>query len=305
MVARTHYFLQQALRSMRHAPWVQLVAVSTIGISLLVLSSMLLVLRNIDALSSAWGQQVRLVVFVRAGELDPTRDALKQSLAELPEVESVAVRDREVAFAEFKAALGNDDVLVDGIDASLLPSAIELTLRPEHRNPAALSSLAERVATLQGASAIEEVAYGQDLLEKLSKLRDGLRDLSLIIATLVILAVIFIVSNTVRLAMFARREEIEIMHLVGATEGFIRAPFYIEGAIQGAMGAAVATTLLFTLWRTLCPEGESVLRFELGYLPFEFLPTPIISALVLGTSLVGIIASHFAVGRFLRGSPSS
>ena len=71
------------------------------------------------------------------------------------------------------------------------------------------------------------------------------------------------------------------------------------------MGAAVATTLLFTLWRTLCPEGESVLRFELGYLPFEFLPTPIISALVLGTSLVGIIASHFAVGRFLRGSPSS
>lgn len=90
------------------------------------------------------------------------------------------------------------------------------------------------------------------------------------------------------------------MHLVGATEGFIRAPFYIEGAAQGVLGAGVATALLYAVWRFLVPDGDAALRLDFGRLPFEFLSFTVAAAIAGGAGLVGVLASHFSVSAFLR-----
>ena len=297
MFVRLRYFTRQALGSMRQAPWVQLVAVSTIGISLLVLSAFLMVLSNVDALSQAWGQSVRLVAFLKETATPADRGTLAQRIGAWPEVASVTVRTPEEALAEFKAELGGDGALVDGLGAELMPASLEIDLRPEQRGEAMLAALAERLRALPQMSSVDDIAYGQDILERLRGFRDILRLAGLVVSGLVALAVVFIVSNTVRLAMFARREEIEIMHLVGATERFIRAPFYIEGALQGVLGAGVATGLLYALWRFLVPGGETTLHG----IPFDFLPWPTLAAIAAGAGLVGVLASHFSVGSFLRG----
>ncbi len=300
MFLRLRYFVRQALGSMRQAPWVQLVAISTIGISLLVLGSFLLVLWNVDELSRAWGQSVRLVAFLNESATPVDRARLQDVVASWPEVSGVTVRSPEEALAEFKAELGGDGALVEGIGPDLMPASLEISLWPEWRREETLSSLAERLRALPQTSSVDDIAYGQDILEKLRRFRDILRLAGLVVSALVALAVVFIVSNTVRLAMFARREEIEIMHLVGASEGFIRAPFYVEGALQGVLGAGLATGMLYGGWRFLVPEGETTVRLDMGSLPFQFLPASSVWALTVGAGLVGILASHVSVGRFLR-----
>ncbi len=297
---RLRYFLRQATGSMRQAPWVQLVAVSTIGLSLMVLGAFLMVLGNVDHLSQAWGQQVRLVAFLNEGVPAADRERLQKAIAAWPEVAALTVRTPEEALAEFKAELGGDAALVDGIGPELMPASLEVVLWPEHRTEATLAALAERLRALPETNAVDDIAYGQDILLRLRGLRDILRLAGLVVTGLVALAVVFIVSNTVRLALFARREEIEIMHLVGATEGFIRAPFYLEGAFQGLLGAGLATGLLYIAWRLLVPEGDPAIRLDLGRLPFEFLPLRATAALAVGASLVGVLASHVSVGGFLR-----
>jgi cell division transport system permease protein len=300
MFVRLRYFVRQAVGSMRQAPWIQLVAVSTIGISLMVLGAFLMVLDNVDSLSRAWGQSVRLVAFLKEDVPPAERAELEQRVAGWPEVAVVTVRTPEEALAEFKAELGGDAALIEGIGADLMPASLEIGLWPEHRSEATLATLAERLRALPAMDSIDDIAYGQDILERLRGFRDILRLAGLVVTGLVALAVIFIVSNTVRLAMFARREEIEIMHLVGATEGFIRAPFYIEGAVQGILGAGVATALLYAVWRFLVPEGDAALRLDFGRLPFEFLPWSVTAAVAGGAGLVGVLASHFSVSAFLR-----
>lgn len=304
MLVRLRSFTRQAVGSMRQAPWVQLVAISTIGISLLVLAAFLMVLSNVDELSRAWGQSVRLVAFLKETATPTDRARLEALVSAWPEVAAVTVRSPEEALAEFKAELGGDGALVEGIGPELMPASLEIGLWPAHRDEATLAGLADRLRALPQMSAVDDIAYGQDILERLRRFRDLLGLAGVVVIGLVALAVIFIVSNTIRLALFARAEEIEIMHLVGATEAFIRAPFYIEGGLQGVLGAGVATGLLYALWRVFAPTavgtGGPTVELDLGNLPLSFLPAGTIAALILGAGLVGVLASHVAVGRVLR-----
>ena len=296
---RLRYFVRQALGSMRQAPLVQLVAISTIAIAVMVLAFCLLVMANVDRLAEAWGAEVRLVAFLSADATEADAVALRAQVLELPEVERVTVRTREQALADFREALGADAALVEGVGSDLLPVSIEVGLVAGRRDEATLSALAERLRALPQTAVVEDVAWGQDILERLRTFRDLLRLAGLVVAVLVAMAVVFIVTNTVRLALFARRDEIEVMHLVGASQAFVRVPFYLEGGLQGFLGAGLALLTLYGGWRLLVPEGD-VLRFELGHVPFAFLEGAVSAALATGAVAVGVLASHVAVGRYLR-----
>lgn len=296
---RLRYFVRQALGSMRQAPLVQLVAISTIAIAVMVLAFCLLVMANVDRLAEAWGAEVRLVAFLGADATEADAVALRAQVLELPEVERVTVRTREQALADFREALGADAALVEGVGSDLLPVSIEVGLVAGRRDEATLSALAERLRALPQTAVVEDVAWGQDILERLRTFRDLLRLAGFVVAVLVAMAVVFIVTNTVRLALFARRDEIEVMHLVGASQAFVRVPFYLEGGLQGLLGAGLALLTLYGGWRLLVPEGN-VLRFELGHVPFAFLEGVVSASLATGAVAVGVLASHVAVGRYLR-----
>ncbi len=301
MWRRLQYFSGKAVAAMRATPVVQLISVTTIAVSMMVLGVVITLVQNVDRLADRWGQQVRVVAFLSA---DATSDTLAQAEAQIAtwdEVLTVASRTREQAMAEFRAALGRDAPLLDGVDAALVPASIEVALREEARNPDAMGAVATRLRQLPGTGEVDHVDYGQDLVARLHGLRDFLRLGGLVVGVLVALAVVFIISNTVRLGLYARREELEIMQLVGATDGFIRAPFYLEGAVQGTLGAVCGVVLLWAVYRVVLPAGERVLQFDLLQVRLDFPPLDTLMLLVAGAAAVGVLASHLSTTRFLRG----
>lgn len=293
---RLIWFVVQAARSVRASPVVQLVAVSTIAVALLVPGAVGVLLVNLDHVVDRWRVDVDLVAFP-----DVPDDALPGLVARieaLPRVLSTRGLDRDAALADLRTAFPDDAPLLEGIDRSLLPAVIEVRLEPEDRTPEGRAAVAGLLSAMPGLSTVDAVDDGADLIARLEQVRTAARAGGLVMAILAVLSVIFVISNTIRLTLFARRDELEIMQLVGATDGFIRAPCYLEGAFQGVAGAALAIVGLLLLVEAVPPEALSGLlddTHELAFLPMGLLVTG-----VLGAALVGVLASHLATGRYLR-----
>lgn len=281
---------------MRRSPIVQTVAVSTIGMSMLVLGIFLTVLFNVDRVTERWSDETTVVAFLQDDVDDARLADLAQIIEGWDEIEAVRVTSRQQALVAFRASLGEDARLLDGIDPSLLPASVELVVDPAHRTPELLKSLGERVRGVPGIGGVDEVAHGQTLADRARALRRALRIGGLVLVVLVMLSVVFIISNTARLTLFARADELEIMNLVGATSAFIRAPIYIEGALQGLLGATAALIALKGIFE-LVPGGGG-----LSLLPaqFVFLPSWVLVVFTLGAAVVGVVAGHLTAGRFLR-----
>ena len=294
------YFVVKAAQSIRQSPVMQLVAISTIAVAMLVLAALLTVLRNVDRIAARWQDEARIIAFFADDVPIEGLEAAATGVRAWPGVTDVTTRTRAAARADLALALGPDAALLEGVDPAVTPASLEVALDADHADPAGRRALVERLRALPDLGAVDEITYGEDLLDRLRGLRDLLRVGGLVVGLLVSLAVVFIVSNTVRLALFARREELEIMQLVGATDRFVRAPYYLEGAFQGMAGGAVALAVLFGLLKVLREEGGALLGGVLGGASIEGLPGAVMATLVLGAGLVGLLASHLAAGRFLR-----
>lgn len=295
------YFAAKATASVKATPVVQLISVTTIAVSLMVLGVIVTLVLNVGLLADRWGQQVRVVAFLGGDATPETLEDVEARISTWDEVLAVNTRTRAEAMAEFRTALGRDESLLDGVDPGLVPASVEVALHEGHRDPESMGEIATRLRQIDGLGEVDHVDYGQDLVARLHGLRDFLRLGGLVVGVLVALAVVFIISNTVRLGLYARREELEIMQLVGATDRFIRAPFYLEGAFQGMLGAVVGVVLLWAVYRLVLPAGERVLQFDLLQVRLEFPPSYVLLLLVLGSTAVGVLASHLSTTRFLRG----
>ena len=292
------YFLRKAGESIRQSMLVQLVAVSTIAISMLVLGAFLLLLHNLDALTTRWSAEARIVAFL-AEDAGPSQlEFAERDVKRWPEVASVEVLSRAEALSRFRVALGQDAALLDGIDPGLVPASITLRLRADARGPDAMEALSIRLGRLPGLGAVEKLDQGQDLVRRLSDVQALLNALGGILAALVACAVIFIISNTVRLTLYARRDELEVMQLVGATDRFIRVPVYLEGMFQAVLGAALALLGLWAGVRLIAADG--VIRFGQFETAVVFLGTGDCVVLMLLSAVVGFGASHLASSRFLK-----
>lgn len=296
--AWTTYFARKAAESIRQSLLVQLVAVSTIAISMIVLGAFLLLLHNLDAMTTRWSAEARIVAFL-AEDAGPSQlELAERSVLQWPEVKSVEVLSRAEALARFRKALGRDAALLDGIDPGLVPASITLRLKPEARTPEGMQALSIRLGRLPGLGAVEKLDQGQDLVRRLSDVQALLNALGGVLAALVACAVIFIISNTVRLTLYARRDELEVMQLVGATDRFIRIPVYLEGMFQAVVGATLA---LLGLWAGVSLiAADGMIRFGQFETAVSFLGTGDCVALVLLAAVVGFGASHLASSRFLK-----
>ena len=300
LLHRLRYFVVHALRAMRAAPLVHAVAVSTIGVAVVVLGAFVVVLLTVDRVAQDWGQEVRLIAFLSQDVEAESLAGIAAQIRPWPEVADVDTRTREMAYTEFRDSLGPDRAILDGHGPDIMPASVEVAMAEGHRAPATLAAVAARLRSVPGLEQVEEVAYGRELLMRLEGFRDLLRIAGVAVGGLVLFGVIFIVSNTVRLALYARRDEIEIMQLVGATAALIRGPYYVEGALQGAFGAAAGLGLLFSLHQWIVPRSAEIFAFALGETRFEFLAPEIMGAIVAGASAIALLASHVSVTRFLR-----
>src|ERR671922_824033 len=245
MLRTPMYFLREALRSFYRHRRINVVAIFVIATGMLLVSGVALAYVNFRNFAAYWGGQVSMVIYLR-DNLTPERlEALRTALSQAPETASLEYTSKDQAMQQLRARLGEGAKILEGLQTNPLPASFTVTIRDEFRRPESLRDSVERYNRLPE---IEEIDSGERWLERFHTLVWTLEIGVLGVGGITGVAVVFIIATTVRLALYTRAEEIEIMQLVGATLWFIKVPFFLEGMLQGVVGASLAVGLCYGLF---------------------------------------------------------
>ena len=300
MIARTRYFFLQTRNSLRESLGVSLITTATISIALLLLGLYVALLQNLENLTLSWGRVASVVVYLQDDLGSETLEAFERKILEDNLIDGAVLVRADQALERFRARGPQAAALVEGVSASVLPDTLELSLTGGFAELEALNALTER---LRGHPEVEAVDYGKEEFEQLKGLIDFLGWVGSSLGILLALATAFIVSNTIRLNVYARRDEINILSLVGATPWFIRIPFLLEGAAWGVTGGLLATGLLYLAEAHMAAELSLLVAERIGAISVTlFTPSTGIALLVSGLCL-GVGGSALAVRRFLEATP--
>ena len=206
-------------------------------------------------------------------------------------VESVRVVSKQEAMERFRAGVGRGGALLDGLGENPLPASLEITLVPERRSPAGMAVVVEALTGLPG---IDELASGQDWVEGYLRFVALIRGLAFGLGAILVLATLLIVANTIRLAFYARRDELDILALVGASRTFVRVPFLLEGTVQGFAGGLLALLVVWGTYELVLPEVRSGLELLVGRAELHFFSGAQAAGLVgagAGLGLLGAITA--------------
>lgn len=294
MKARTlGYLAREALDGVRRNGVMSLASVTTVAVALAILSVFAILGFNVQHLARSVESQVEVVAFLQEGFDRSQQDALLEQVRALPGVAEARYVTREEALARLKRQFGDQKDLLDAIEQdNPLRDSVEVRV-PE---PPRVEGVA---AALQKLAGVEKVVYQRDTVRRLYRLTAALRALGLFLGVLVGLATLLIVSNTIRISVFARRREIAIMKLVGATDAFVRWPFVLEGALLGLLGALVASAVAWAGYLWLVGQVAVTLPFIPMLPPHPFL-WHLARALVLLGAAMGAAGSVVSVRRHLR-----
>jgi cell division transport system permease protein len=279
--------LREALEAFRRAPLLTALSAAMIGLSLLVVGLFGVATWNVTRVLDEVESRVEIVAYLRDSASPAAVTSLQEALAERPDVGEVFYVSREQALQNARRDMSEFDSIFSTLDANPLPASLEIRMVAEYRDADGVRG----VAAAAGESPIvEDVRYGADWLDKVFLLRRVAGAASVVLGATFGLVAALIIGAAVRISIFARREEIEIMHLVGAADRFIRGPFLLEGLFTGILGGGGALAATFLVYRIL--SGRVV---QLEWIP----PDWVAGGLVAG-ALLGMVASAFAVRRYLR-----
>jgi cell division transport system permease protein len=284
----------QALRGIRSGLLIQLAATGAIAMGLLLVGLAVLGALNVDRLTRNWGRGVQAIVYLRPDAPPERVRALVRLLQGRPEVVSVRSVTSADAYRRLEESLGGRRGLLAGVERDFLPASLEISLSAQQ------SDQVRPLLALLGSSAlVEEVDHIGAWADRLSSLVALLRLAGLAVALIVSFACLYIVASTIRLGVHARREQIEILKLVGATDRFVRVPFLIEGTLQGLVGAMAAGGLLFLIFRFAASRLEAALSAALSHVQLGFLSPSQLALGLLAGALLGLFGSRLALGRYV------
>jgi cell division transport system permease protein len=296
MLGRAGYFFERAWANMRQNLFATLVTTGTVALSLLILSLLLLVFVNLEGIADGWSGRVQVSVFFPA-ELGPQELAsLKGAILKIPATKAVEYVSQDEALRRFRERMVGQESLLEGVTSEVLPSSLEITL---NRSARTIEGTDAYVAALRRIPGIGEVQYGEEWVRRFNTFLIFMRLLAAVVGGFLLLAVSFIVGNTIKLTIYARREELELLSLVGATRFFIKAPFLLEGILQGAVGAILAVTALFGCWLAFFHNAENFLALNPTTAGLCFLPPGHVVAVIAIGAFLGLVGSLAALKRFV------
>lgn len=290
---RLGYLLDRAFCAMRTSPLIQLSAMGAMTVSLVLAGMAALGALNLERLTAHWGRGTHLIVYLQVDASPARVKTLQTVLEKRPEVASVRLVTPKQAFDRLKRTLGTRGSLLQGVDQDFMPPSLELRLAG-HADRAATPLL----ALLESLPGVQDVDYLGQWADRLGTLAAAVRGGALLVALLVALACLYIAASTVRLGIFARRDEIDIQRLLGATDRFIRAPFLVEGAAQGVLSATAALVTLYGLFAWLGPRLEPVLQTLMSRADLAFFSPLQLVAGFVAAALVGLTGSRLALARY-------
>jgi cell division transport system permease protein len=279
--------VREALLAFRRAPLLSALSVTTIAFSLFVVGLFGLVAVNLQRALREVAERVEIVAYLLPGTPIETVTLGVQDIAAFPEVQSATYVTEAQALARARGELVEFRDVLRELERNPLPASIEIKLKPTVRDAEHVNDVADR---LRGFGFVDDVRFGRDWVEKLDRLRRIAAAVGLVVGTAFAIVAIIIIGTTIRMAVLQRGREIAIMRLVGATDGFIRRPFLIQGAIKGMLGGLVAVGLSFAAYGLI----------NRWLIQASFFSAKQALAIVGFGTLIGLIGSAASVGRHLR-----
>ncbi|HET7250391.1 MAG TPA: permease-like cell division protein FtsX [Gemmatimonadales bacterium] len=279
--------VREALLAFRRAPLLSALSVTTIAFSLFVLGLFGLVAVNLRQALQGVAERVEIVAYLLPGTPIETITTAEQDIEAFPEVASADYVSEDSALARARRELVEFRDLLRELESNPLPGSIEVKLKPGYQDAAHVNAVADR---LRGFAFVNDVRYGRDWVEKLDRLRGLAAAVGLVVGAAFAVVAVIIIGTTIRMAVLQRSREIAIMRLVGATDGFIRRPFLLQGALKGLLGGLVAVGLSYSAY-------VLINRFLISASFFNGLQA---LAIVGFGTVIGLMGSLLSVGRHLR-----
>lgn len=294
MKVRTiEYYIREVFISLRRNNWMSVASIGTVAVSLFIFGMFLMMVMNMNKLAENMESQVQINVYLLDKVDGQQARDIEKDLKEIEGVESVGFVTKDEAMERFKDRLGDQKTLLDALDeTNPLPDSFEVTVT----NPDLVKTAAEKMEKIDG---VECAKYGQDVMEHLFEITRLLRIFGFTLMLVLAFATLFIISNTIRLTVFARRKEIAIMKYVGATDWFIRWPFVMEGMVLGLFGSIIAAMVLRTAYTAMAEKVYDTLAF-FPLIPEQPFLTYITIIVVISGMVVGAIGSAVSIKKFLK-----
>ena len=286
------YFVKETFKSIKRNQLMSFASVSTVAVSLLVLGMFLLMVMNANNLAKYLESQVQVSVYMEDGASQNALATTEKSLKALPGVVKVTSINKDQAMAKFKKRLGDQNRLLDALgEENPFPNSFDVQVDKPER-------IAQIVPKIDEMKGVETAKFGQEVVEHMFKLTELLRMGGMLLVFLLALATLFIISNTIRITVFARRREVSIMKYVGATNWFIRWPFLLEGMFLGFAGSVVATLVLMQIYLALQEKVYTTLAFFPLIPAWPFLGYLSLFLIITGTA-IGAAGSCIPLRKFL------
>lgn len=292
------YFFHKTILYMKREPLLNGATILTLSVAFLCFCSFLTVALGLGTLVDRWASDFHISVYLEDGVEESEAQRVAATFEELAQVERATVVSSTEMRDRLARDMGDDQVLA-GLDQRLFPTTIEVQLSGDVREPELIASLADRFS---GLAVVHQVETYGDLFAQLRSISVVARAVSAVLGLIVLIATLLVVSNTVRLSLLGRREEIEIMKLCGATDRFVRVPFLLTGAVQGFIGALLSLGLL-TLAGGLLHRAIGGLLPAFFNIDLSSLPSAVAIAVIVGGTALGLAGSHLSVRRFLQEAP--
>jgi cell division transport system permease protein len=288
------YAIEEAALSLWRGRQAGLLSTATIALALFVLGAFLIVTANLERLASEWSSVAELSVYLKDDVTLDQRRAIENALAPGDVVASHEYVSKSDALVRFKQTFADLASTIDTLGDNPLPASFEVRVRPGSDSAPGLERLG---ASLQQMPGVADVRYDRQWLNRLTSAVTIVRAVGFMLAALLTIAAALTVANVVRLALFARRDELDIMQLVGAPNAYIRGPFVMEGVLQGGVGALLAVVALAIAFFALRARYLAPLASAINLSTVQFLSVELCLLLVVGGMVVGCVGGAVAAWR--------
>jgi cell division transport system permease protein len=288
-------FYRRAVKDIQENRFLTAITVVTIALSILIASAFALFFVNAGDVLNLWQKGIRMMVYLKPKIAEAERLDIKFRLQSISGVQEALYISKDEAMNRLKSQMQHHSALLENLKENPLPEAFEVSLQPSTHSSEELRFLAERLQSLTG---VAEVEYGQQWIQRFTNVINLFSIAGYAIGALFFMATLFIVANTIRLVLYSRRDEIEIMRLVGATDRFIKIPFYLEGMIQGGAGTVIGLGLLYAGYITLSTHFEPTITS--GMIALRFFTIGVCAAVVLGGTIIGWLGCWVSLKQFLK-----
>ncbi len=294
---RLTYLLRETLTNIRLNRATALIAVGTTGFTLACFGVFLLLYLNLKGMVSSLEEGIQVTLYLEDGVSVQAASQLQHRLQDDPEVASIAFISKQQALKEFREQFPSEQHLLEGLGVNPLPASLVVTMASQFRSPEAVKRWTERRQRLPG---VDQVQYSRAWIENLETIIGYLELTALAVGTLLSAAAITIITSAIRLTLYARRDEIEVMRFIGATGTFIKIPYLLEGAFLGALGGVLSVLLLKACFEVVTSQVGGTGRLlgldtSFAFFPVQVSVVMVLAGLILGSA--GSAVSLLGVGR--------